>query len=113
MKVREVSTPYGAKVIIEGEVDLYSSPEVRTIILNLTKSKTPAIVVDLGQVSYMDSSGVASLVEGLQQAGKYRGHFILANLQNAVRDVFELSRLDKVFDIHETLEEAEKSLKSR
>lgn len=96
-------------VEIVGEVDLYSSPNLRSELLDLTKSETPKILLDLSQVRYMDSSGVATLVEALQQTGKYGGALKLANLRDAVKDVFELSRLDKVFDIYPTLEEAEKT----
>ena len=62
-------------VNIQGEVDLYSSPEVRKTILTLTKQKLPAIIINLAKVTYMDSSGIATLVEGLQQTGKYKGSY--------------------------------------
>ncbi|MDZ7289811.1 MAG: STAS domain-containing protein [candidate division KSB1 bacterium] len=97
-------------VSINGDVDLYSSPEVRKVIIGLTEKKTPVIMVDLSHVSYMDSSGVATLVEGLQQSGKYNGKFKLYGLGMAVREVFELSRLDKVFDIYPNEETAFSSL---
>jgi len=86
-------------VSIKGDVDLYSSPQVRKAIIGLTAKKTPAILVNLTEVSYMDSSGVATLVEGLQQVGKYKGQFKIFGLASAVKEVFELSRLDKVFDV--------------
>ena len=95
---------------IEGEVDLYSSPELRKILLSLTGAETPVLIVDLCKVKYMDSSGVATLVEALQQVGKYGGRLKLANLRDAVAEVFELSRLDKVFDIYKDFEEAKKSV---
>ena len=87
-------------VSIKGDVDLYSSPQVRKSIIALTEKRAPAILVDLHNVGYMDSSGVATLVEGLQQVGKYKGKFKLFGLTSAVREVFELSRLDKVFEIY-------------
>jgi len=93
-------------VEIEGEVDLYSSTELRNILLDLTKKQTKTILIDLGNVKYMDSSGVATLVEALQQVGKYDGKLKLANLKDVVKDVFELSRLDKVFDIYPTIDDA-------
>lgn len=98
-----------AIVQIEGEVDLYSSPDLRKQLLELTGSQEKTIVVDLLNVKYMDSSGVATLVEALQQVGKYGGKLKLANLRDAVKDVFELSRLDKVFDIYDSVETATQS----
>jgi len=94
---------------IDGEVDLYSSPALRKALLEMTKAQNKAILVDLARVKYMDSSGVATLVEALQQVGKYDGKLKLANLRDAVKNVFELSRLDKVFDIYESMEDAKKS----
>lgn len=95
-----------AIVEIEGEVDLYSSPNLRNVLLDLTKAKNNAILVNLLNVKYMDSSGVATLVEALQQVGKYGGKLKIANLRNSVKDVFELSRLDKVFDIYDSVDDA-------
>ena len=95
---------------IRGEVDLYSSPEVRKAIMFLVQKKTPVVLIDLAKVTYMDSSGIATLVEGLQQTSKYKGKFAITNLRATVREVFELSRLDKVFDIYETETEAFESL---
>ena len=87
-------------VSITGDVDLYSSPQVRKVLLELIQKKSPALFVDLKAVNYMDSSGVATLVEALQRVKKYAGKLYIYSLQGAVRDVFELSRLDKVFQIY-------------
>ncbi|MDZ7262627.1 MAG: STAS domain-containing protein [candidate division KSB1 bacterium] len=95
-----------AIIEIKGEVDLYSSPEVRKAILSFTKIKAPALIVDLSRVSYMDSSGVATLVEGLQLTGEYGGQFKLVSPGPTVREVFELSRLDRIFDIYSNLSQA-------
>jgi len=95
-------------VIIEpiGDIDLYSSIEVRKTVLSLVKKQVPFLLIDLGSVEYMDSSGVATLVEGLQATRAYGGQLALVNLGSGVKAVFELSRLDKVFEIYENLEEA-------
>ena len=95
---------------ITGDVDLYSSPTVRKILISLTDKKTSNILIDLGKCTYMDSSGVATLVEGLQQVGKYKGKLKLFGLDAAVKEVFELSRLDKVFEIHTDQDSALESL---
>jgi len=97
-------------VHIKGEVDLYSSPEVRGKIFDLVKKKVPVILINLEKVKYMDSSGVATLIEGLQQCNKYNGRFALFGLQDNVREVFELTRLDKIFEIHRDRESALKKL---
>jgi len=88
-------------VEITGDVDLYSSPQVRKTIIDFIKQKKHPLLINLKGVTYMDSSGVATLVEGLQRVKEYNGKLCIYNLQGAVRDVFELSRLDKVFQIFE------------
>lgn len=92
----------GAAVIeVRGEVDLYSSPRMRQAIVERASARTPTVVVDLSSVQYMDSSGVATLVEGLQLSRGYGGAFRLAGLGGAVREVFKFAKLEKVFEIYE------------
>ena len=95
-----------AIVEVRGEVDLYSSPRMREALVGLTDGRSPAVLVDLSRVEYMDSSGVATLVEGLQLARQYGGQFKLAGLAPAIRDVFRFARLEKVFDIYEDTQAA-------
>ena len=112
LKINTIERNSVTIVEISGEVDLYSSPEVRKVLLELTGNKKPAIIINLKKVSYMDSSGVATLVEGLQHVGSYHGQFLLTNLRPEVKDVFDLSSLDKVFEIHGNLDNALKSIGS-
>ena len=95
-----------AIISVSGEVDLYTSPEVRKAITQQSGKKVPLIVVNLAEVEYMDSSGVATLVEGMQLTGKYKGDFRLVGLQPSVREVFELARLDRVFSIFDNEDQA-------
>lgn len=110
----EVKTKHedGVSVIeVVGEVDMYSSPEVRSAIVSLTKSKRPTIFVDLRKVTYIDSSGLATLVEGLQLSGQYKGAFKLINLRDNVLEVFELTRLDHIFEIYASKDLALESMR--
>ncbi|MDZ7752029.1 MAG: STAS domain-containing protein [Gammaproteobacteria bacterium] len=91
-------------VSLKGEVDLSTSPAVRQAILASLEAGTP-VAIELQDVTYIDSSGVASLVEGYQTA-KSRGLlFTLVGASESVMGVLELARLDKVFPIAETLGE--------
>lgn len=92
-------------VHIKGDIDLRTSPEVRAAILDLYEKRGQEIVVlDLKGVNYIDSSGVASLVEGLQQAKKHKARFVLAGLNDAPRHVLDLTRLTSVFEIAPSVE---------
>lgn len=99
-----------AIVEVRGEVDLYSSPKLREALVALVGDRPPAVLVDLVGVQYMDSSGVATLVEGLQLTRQYGGHFKLAGLPPAVREVFRFARLEKVFDIYQDTQAALQAL---
>lgn len=92
-------------VYVEGDIDLYSSPELRETVLDLfRKRQQEQIIVNLTEVSYIDSSGIASLVEGLQEARKQNRRFVLVGLREGPRHVLELTRLLNVFEIAETEE---------
>jgi anti-anti-sigma factor len=93
-------------VHLSGEVDLNVSPTLRTELKDLAATKVPLIVIEMSNVPYIDSSGVATLVECLQRVSRYKGSLRLCNLTNRARGVFEISRLDTVFSIFDTQEEA-------
>lgn len=92
-------------VALQGDVDMGHSPAARKLILDSLEQNRP-LLVELSGVGYMDSSGVASLVEGLQQAKKRNLGFALAGVSQPVMNVLRLARLDRVFTIHATLAEA-------
>ena len=91
----------GIFVTLGGEVDLSRSPELRSALLDLLKTKPQRLVVDLSGVPYMDSSGVATLVEALQAQRRHGGKMVLCGLQPKVRSIFEIARLNMVFTIIE------------
>lgn len=94
-----------AILVADGEVDLYSSPQMRATLLTMVEDpEIDRIIVNLGGVSYIDSSGVATLVEGLHKANKKGRKFSLCALSSPARKVIELARLERVFTIHETEE---------
>jgi len=95
----------GALVIaFEGDVDLEHSPKARKVLLDgIAQGKS--VFVDMSGVTYIDSSGVASLVEAFQVAKQQGLAFALAEVRPAALRVLHLARLDKVFVIHETLAE--------
>ncbi|MCP5202385.1 MAG: STAS domain-containing protein [Gammaproteobacteria bacterium] len=86
-------------VLLTDDVDLSCSPEARKAILACLERGRDTLV-DLTAVTYIDSSGVASLVEGFQTAKKKNLKFGLVGVSEAAMSVLELARLDKVFPIH-------------
>ena len=98
----------GLKLVrVRGEVDLSWSQRLRKTILDALASARP-VAVDLSQVSYIDSSGIAALVEGFQNARGKGQRFSLVSVSRPVIAVLELARLDRVFPIFATVDEAAK-----
>jgi len=94
-----------AVVALHGDVDLQNSPRVRKGLLQCL-SQGRNVLVDMGGVTYIDSSGVASLVEAFQTARKAGIRFALVGVSAAAMRVLQLTRLDRVFAIHPSLDEA-------
>ena len=92
-------------VAFSGDIDLQSSSSARTVLLEAV-SRGQSLLVDLSGVEYIDSSGVASLVESFQKARKSGQEYVLVAVSDSARRVFELARLDKVFTIVATIDEA-------
>ncbi len=94
-------------VDVVGDITLYNSPQVRKVLLDLLKTKkAPRVIVNLEKVRYIDSAGVASLVEGLKVSRDLKSTFALYGLSRTAREVLELTRLIKVFEVYNTEEEA-------
>ncbi len=89
---------------LRGEIDLNEKPNVTARLDPLIEKQSPAIVVDLSEVSYVDSSGLAIFIDALQRIQRYGGKLVLAGLQNNVAMVFQIARLDKIFLIFDDRE---------
>ena len=99
LKIEFEKSPDGSVIRVVGEVDLYSSPDLRKAILKAVPAAEGDLAIDLGGVTYIDSSGVATLVEGLRSAREHGTGFALVAPSQAVMQVLELARLDTVFEV--------------
>lgn len=105
MKI-EIVDYQGMKVITPaGEIDMHSSPELRKEIMAHVGQRITPLVVDMQQVTYIDSSGIATFVEGLKGTMSYGGKLKLLALAPQIREIFSFSKLDKVFEIHSSVDE--------
>ena len=91
-------------VHLTGEVDLNCSPEARKVILECLRRNNP-LLIDLSAVTYIDSSGIASLVEGYQVSRTLKLDFGLVGVSERAMSVLRLARLDQVFPIFASIEE--------
>jgi anti-sigma B factor antagonist len=90
----------------EGDVDLSTSPRLRDAVLSVFDREARHVVVDLKEVPYMDSSGIATLVEALKLARQSNARLTLAAMRSAVESVFELAYLKQVFEVAASVEAA-------
>lgn len=103
----EISSLNGiATIRVEGEIDLFSSHELRAALMGLVNRKTSPIVVDLSLVTYIDSSGIATFVEGLKVMMRYQGSLRLAGISDRIMEIFTFSKLDRVFEIYRSADDA-------
>lgn len=93
-----MSLPESQNVVpLVGEIDLNVSPELASTFNEIISKKPPRLVVDLSRVTYIDSSGLAVLIEGMQNVEEYGGKFALAGMRKDVRSIIETARLDQFF----------------
>jgi len=92
---------------LEGEIDLHVSPELRASLRAIIDDEKPKrLVVDLSQVPYIDSSGLAVLIGAMQSLELEGGVFLLAGAQEGVRMILESARLDQYFRLYPDVEAA-------
>jgi len=109
MKVEIVTQRIGAGCLIalKGDVDMNTSPDVRTSIGEaFRQGNARVLLIDLAGVRYMDSSGIATLVEAMQNCRKQNMRLRLVDLSPPVRDVFEMARLSSIFEVFPTANDA-------
>ncbi|RMH11267.1 MAG: anti-sigma factor antagonist [Planctomycetota bacterium] len=92
-----------------GDVDMSCSPTLRTTMREQLDARPRRLIVNLDQVGYMDSSGLATLVEAMRTAKRHGTRVVLCGMNEKVRAIFEIARLHQFFTIVESLAEARES----
>ena len=108
MNLKSRTAAGGAINILElsGRFDAYEVPPVKEMLQEMVQKSPAQVVINLGQVNFVDSSALAAMVQGMKHCRENSGDLHLCQLQQPVRIIFELTRLDKAFEIYATEEEA-------
>lgn len=106
MELQEKSMNNIKVLTLSGRFDALTSPGVQSWLEDATKAKPAQIVVNLAAVTFIDSTALSTLVAGMKRARQLDGDLRLCKLQQPVRMIFELTRLDKAFEIFPGEEEA-------
>ena len=107
MQISARQSDGGVILDLSGDIDLAHSPQMRKALLGeIKEKKVRKVLLNLKNVRYIDSSGIASLVEGLKASRDTGSRLILFSLSTNVREVMKLSRLQTVFEIFEDEQQA-------
>ncbi|MCE5324703.1 STAS domain-containing protein [bacterium] len=91
---------------LEGEVDVYTAPQLKQQIINILESGAKELMVNLTKVDYLDSTALGVLIGGLKRMREADGNMVLICPSPRIRRVFEITGLDKIFDIYNSEEDA-------
>ncbi len=97
---------------IQGDIDLESSPLLRQELKKFSNAKTARLLIDFTETTYIDSSGLATLIEYFQSAATYQGKMGLSGLSARVKNSFSIVRLEEVFTFYPDLSTGIQTLKA-
>ena len=97
----------GIKVVtVEGEIDIYTAPRLRELLIDLASKGSYQLIVDLEKVGFLDSTGLGVLVGGLKRVRPHDGWLDLACTQERILKIFKITGLTKVFGIYQSVDQA-------
>jgi len=104
----------GIEVVdVGGEIDIYTAPRLRELLIDLVSKGNYQIVVNLEKVGFLDSTGLGVLVGGLKRVRAHDGSLDLVCTQERILKIFKITGLTKVFGIHQTVDQAIAAMKGR
>jgi anti-sigma B factor antagonist len=109
MPITITTRPHKIATVVDvaGKITLFNTPDLRKVLMDLLKlKKAPRVIVNMTNAPYIDSAGIACLVEALKVSRELKLGFALFGLSREAKEVFELTRLINVFEVYGTEEEA-------
>ena len=97
----------GIEVIdVRGEIDMYTAPRLRELLIDLVSRGSYQLVVNLDKVGFLDSTGLGVLVGGLKRVRAHDGSLDLVCTQQRILKIFKITGLTEVFGIYQTVDQA-------
>jgi len=104
----------GIEVIdVQGEIDIYTAPRLRELLIDLVSQGSYQLIVNLDEVGFLDSTGLGVLVGGLRRVRAHNGSLDLVCTQQPILKIFRITGLTEVFGIYETVDQAIAAAKGR
>ena len=111
-EVNEANVEGFPVLAMSGELNINSAPDLRDLLVKHVKAKQPRLMLDLSELSFMDTSGLATLIEAHLKTEKQGGALVLFGLQPRILEVFEVTRVIDLFSVWETQEQALEALRA-
>ena len=96
-----------------GEIDIYTAPRLRELLIDLVSTNNYQLVVNMDKVEFVDSTGLGVLVGGLKRVRAHDGSLDLVCTRERILKIFRITGLTKVFGIHQTVDQAIAAIKGR
>jgi len=93
---------------VAGRLNAATAQQLKTYVKKITDRNQPELIIDLSDLLFMDSSGLAVFVSGMKSARERGGWVRLAGLKLQVAEIFKMTLLDRVFELYPTVDEANK-----
>jgi anti-sigma B factor antagonist len=100
-------------VVIRGEMDVFTSPEVKEALAQQVLDGHRQFVIDLSRVSYIDSTGLGALIAGLKGARENDGSIAIVTSNAQISRIFEITGLTKIFSMFDSVDRASQELRER
>jgi anti-sigma B factor antagonist len=111
MRLNELVEEGGVVFCLQGEIDLHYSPVLRSLFQSKIKARCPVLILDLSAVDYIDSTGLAAVMEYFRDTAEYEGILCLTGLNEKLKTIFEIVGLDKTIPIFASTAAAKAALK--
>lgn len=112
MRLKEATVQGIDVFVLEGDVDLHYAPSLRAVMQPKIKAHCPALIVDLTQVEFIDSTGLSVIIAYFRDAGAYGGLLCLCGLNNNLKSIFKIVGLDRTIPMFATVDEAANAIAS-
>jgi anti-sigma B factor antagonist len=102
----EQVSPTASVLVLTGEIDLYTCPELKTELLRVIEDGATLVVIDFAGTTFIDSTGLGVLIRGVERLRMNEGSLAVVSLDPNLTKIFEVTGLDRVFSIYDSREEA-------
>ncbi len=99
LDIKETKDRQTFQLQLTGEIDAYTAPKLREVLIPLAEEQGNAVIVDLSNVNYIDSTGLGIFIGALKASHHYKSEIKLTGVTSRIRRLFTITGLDEVLDI--------------